>query len=908
VLQLLSEFTTKGSPEEVASYLDYHYEQLALHIDSHTLRYTQIEMFSRSGNFDKAKQLLEQLIEECIPVEHEQHLKRTILTAQGSDPVAPSKKQYEDTGAVADLMNLVTVLEDRHYWSDLCVFGRLLFDRTRSLHDAERLVNAMNNNHKSRLIVEFLRENSDLLSQSENLLMAYAWSLYHEGQLLESRVQLEKLGDNDSPNFRALRVNLSIATGDWRSLFSFVADEFRHKEERIAHELLNTAKLALHVGSPHAKDFVVTATSKEPNDSSVLAAAYFIAAGAGWENDAQVSQWLERAITLSKGAAPFQKMSLRELLDRKPDWDHQEAETWKRLAQARIPIFLAARLLNRNMVDLTAFPALANMQETDPRRRALIPAYSGKQLKKDFTCRNKTVTLDPTALITLGFLSITDEVLDQFETIYIPHSTLPWLLDEYQKATFHQPSRVLEARKVRDLLATGMLKEFNPSTAASSELSAQVGDGLAGLITEAEAAQISGEAQHIVVRPAPVHRASSLMEEKADLSSHEHVLSSCLAVVEKMRQKGKVTAKEERQAKSYLKVQEEPWPNQPEIPDGAVLYLDDLAVSHFSHLGLLGKFEPAGLTAVVSQREISDVNALISYEQTSEGVQNLIEEIRESLHSRIESGQVKVSSRLNHEEQEEFTHTEHPSMEIIPLASRCSAVITDDRFINQHANIDNDSVQTPVFSTLDVINSLTESGVFSDEERLEYRTQLRQGGYSLVPVDTAELLHFLLGSKIISGRLTETAELKAIRESVLRVRMSTWLQLPQEAAWLDGTLKAFISAIHNLWIDGANIAEAIARSDWLVKQLDIRGWAHSLVPENADNVVQVDRGLYVLLLLRPPIGTEKSIVDGYWKWTEEQILIPIREQFPKLFTWLIDWHRDYIRKMAEIELLGDEDS
>lgn len=898
----------KGSPEEAANYLGYHYDQLASHIDSHMVRFTQIEMLSRAGIFDKAKQLLEELIGEGIPVEHERNLRRTILTAQGSDPVVSSKKQYEDTGAVADLMNLVTVLEDRHYWSDLCVFGRLLFDETRSLHDAERLVNALNNNHKPESIVEFLRENRDLLSQSENLLMAYAWSLYHEGQLLESRVQLEKLDDNDTPNYRALRVNLSIATGDWRSLLRFVADEIRHKDERTAHELLNTAKLALHVGSPQAKDFVVNATTKAPDDPSVLAAAYFIATGAGWENDAQVSQWLERAITLSKDASPFQKMSLRELIDRKPDWDHQEAETLERLAQARIPIFLAARSLNRNMVDLTAFPALANIHETDTRRRAPIPAYSGKQVKKDFTCRDSAVTLDPTALITLGFLSITDEVLDQFETIYIPHSTLPWLLDEHQKATFHQPSRVHEARKVRDLLATGMLKEFNPSTAASGELSAQVGDGLAGLIAEAKSAQISGDAQRIVVRPAPVHRVSSLMEEEADLSNHEHVLSSCLAVVEKMRQKGKVTAKEERQARSYLEVQERPWPNQPEISDGAVLYLDDLAVSYFSHLGLLGKFKPAGLTAVVSQREITDVNALINYEQISEGVQNLIEEVRASLHSRIESGQVKVSSRLDHDEQEEPALSEHPSMGIIVLASRCSAVITDDRFLNQHANIDSGGVQTPVFSTLDVINNLTETAVFSYEERLEYRTQLRQAGYFFVPVDTAELLHCLLESKVINGQLTETAELKAIRESVLRVRMSTWLQLPQEAAWLDGTLKAFIGAVHNLWNDDANMDEAITRSDWLVKQLDIRGWAHSLVPGSADQVVQVDRGLYVLLLLRPPIGTEKSILDGYWKWTEERILIPIREQFPELFTWLINWHRDYIKKMTEIELLGDEDS
>lgn len=899
---------TKKSPEEVANYLAHHYDQLALHIDSHTVRFSQIEMLSRAGIIAQANNLLEQLVEEGIPVEHERSLRRTILAAQGSDPVVPSRKQYEDTGAVADLMNLVTALEDRHYWSDLCVFGRLLFEKTRSLHDAERLVNALKNNHDFESIVEFLRKNSDQLSQSDSLLMAYAWSLYHEGQLLESREQLEKLDDKNTPNYRALRVNLSIAIGDWSSLFSYVADELRHRKERTAHELINTARLALHLRSPHTKDFVIEATTKAPSNSSVLAAAYYIATSAGWENDARVCQWLEQAVTLSKGVSPFQKMSLRELFDQKPDWDRRESQTLERLAQAQLPMFLAARSLNRNLVDLTAFPALTNIQETDPRRRAPIPAFSAKQTQKDFNCSYSAVSFDPTALLTLGFLGIIDKVLDQFENIYIPHSTLPWLLEEYQKATFHQPSRVQNARKVRDLLATGMLKDFNPSTAASSNLSAQVGDELAALIAEAEAIQVNGEAQRLVVRPAPVHRVSSLMEEEADLSDHEHVLSSCLAVIEKMKQKGKITVKEERQARSYLEVQEKPWPNQPEIPDDAVLYLDDLAVSYFSHLGLLAKFEPAGLTAVVSQREVTDVNALINYEQISDGVQNLIEEVRASLHLRIERGQVKVGGRLDHDEQEESNLSGHPSMGIMVLASRCGAVITDDRFLNQHANIDSGGALVPVFSTLDVINGLSETGVFSDEERLEYRTQLRQAGYFFVPIDMPELLHCLLESPVIDGQLTETAELKAIRESVLRVRMSTWLQLPQEAAWLDGTLKTFTGAFHHLWNDDALIDEAIVRSDWLIKQLDIRGWAHSLAPESADNVIQIDRGLYLLLLLRPPIGTESSVVDRYWELIEERILIPIREQFPELFSWLINWHQDYIEKMAETMLLGDEES
>ena len=72
---------------------------------------------------------------------------------------------------------------------------------------------------------------------------------------------------------------------------------------------------------------------------------------------------------------------------------------------------------------------------------------------------------------------------------------------------------------------------------ANSGLSVQVGDELAALIAEAEMIREGDETQHIVVRSAPVHRLSSLMEEEADLTAYDSVLSSCLAVVENLSRK-----------------------------------------------------------------------------------------------------------------------------------------------------------------------------------------------------------------------------------------------------------------------------------------------------------------------------------------------------------------------------------
>jgi hypothetical protein len=895
---------TQPTPEEAASYIAHHYNQLAVHIDAKLMRRRQIELFLRAGLIEKANEVLDRLLEEGISDEQESNLRRSISDAQGSDPIEFRKAQYEKTRALIDLINLVAELEDHQRWDDLCKFGRLLFEETHSLSDAERLVNAFNNTQRSEAIVAFLKENNDLLSQSNHLRMSNAWGLYNEGAFLESRAMLAELSDAvDSPTYRALQVNLGIAIGDWASLSAYIANEYLNRGERSTRDLISAAQLALHLGLPHAKDLIFEAVAKSDDDSAVLAAAYFIATNAGWEDDPQVFQWFEKAVELSGDDGPLQRMSLKDILDRKPEWDRRESETWRLLAQGQIPIFLAAQSLNRTFIDLTTFPALANLTESDPRRRSAIPAYSGKRVPLEFDVNGKVAALDATALLTLSYLKILDVALDAFETVYIPHSTLGWLFEERQKAAFHQPSRIAKAHKVRGGLAMGLLDKFTPSTVASSDLSAQVGDNLAALIAEAEKVRDGDDLQRIVVRSAPVHRLSSLMKEEADLSGQAAVLSSCLAVVEKLRQKGQITAEEEKRARTYLQLHEKPWPNQPHIADGAILYLDDTAISYLLHLGLLRKLKAAGLTAVVSPRELSEVDALISYESISEEVMDIIERIRASLNARIESGHVRVGGRRDSDELETESILEHPSVGILALAALCDVAIIDDRFLNQHANIDSGGAQASVLSTLDLLDALVAASALSDDDRLEYRTRLRRAGYFFVPVSVEELEQCLRESTVVKGKVVETAELKSIRESVLRVRMSDWLRLPEEAPWLDGTLKAFVRVLRNLW-DGktADIEEVTARSNWLEEQIDVRGWAHSLVKENADNVVRIGRAAFILLLLTPPTGVQQSVVDAYWNWVEERILIPMQKQFPEVYNWLVDWYRSEVAKISEIQL------
>jgi len=896
--------STKKTYEEMATYIDLHHDQLAAHIDPNLMRFRQIEMLLYAGSIDQANSVFNQLLEKGIPAEQENSLRRLISDAQGSsDPVKSYKEQYMPTGDLAALIGLVTMLEKHQRWNELCEFGRQLFEKTRDLSDAERLVNAFNRTHSSEALVDFLNENPDLLAQSEQLKMSYAWGLYNEGALLESRAELEKLSDDAaSRSYRALQVNLGITMGDWASLSAYIASEYQNRQDRNARELMDAAQLALHIGSSsHAKSLVFEAAEKANDDADILTRSYLVATSAGWEDDYCVFQWLERAAELSDNTGPVQRASLKDILDLQPEWDRRESDTSRQLAQGQIPIFIAAELLNQTLISLTTFRALANLSETDPRRRNAIPAYSGERVSQQFDLRGKKVALDATALLTLSFLKILDVVLDAFETVYIPHSTLGWLFEEWQRATFHQPSRMQDARRVRDLLATDMLEKFSPSTVASNDIALQVGDELAALIAEAERVREGDDIQHIVVCSSPVYRLSSLMEEEADLTAHVTVLSSCLAVVTKLKQKGQISSDEEKRARAYLQLHEKPWPNQPKIADGATLYLDDLAITYLSHLGLLGKLKGAGLKAVASPGEVSEVDGLIAYERISEEAKNIIEDIRASLNLRIESGKVRVSGRRKNEEDEEKSIPVHPTADIIALSPHCDAAIVDDRFINQRASIGSGGTQVPVLSTLDLLDALVSGAVISDDDWLEYRTRLRRAGYFFVPVNEKELEQCLMASDVVDGNVLETAELKAIRENMLRVRMSDWLQLPKEAPWLDSTLKVFIRVLKGLWVEGEDLSVIKVRSDWILTQVEVRGWAHSFEPGNGDNFVRLGRGAYILLFTLLTDASQE-MKAAYANWVEDRILSPIKEQFPDLYSWIVEQHRKQVAKVVETEL------
>ena len=893
---------TKETKEDAADYITRYYEDLAEHFDRKAIQIFRVELYAQAGMVEKANECLGPLLEEGLSEIEESRLRKVISEAEGTDPVEAREAQFKQSDSLGDLMFLVDALENKQDWEKLSNYGSLLFERTRSVPNAECYAKALHNASKNTQLLEFLQQNENLLSESNTLQMLYSLALYLEGALVEARSELAKLSNSrEDPDCRTLEVGLEIALGNWDSLSAFVTHEHSEKDKRSAHDLIRTAQLALHIHSPHAKDLIFAAAEKGSDDANILAAAHFLASSAGFEDETQAVQWLHKAAELSGDGGPIQKVTLKDILDRKPDWERREFDVWKLLKRGEVPLFLAAQSLNTCLIDLTLTPAFSNHSVNDPRRRRIISAYAGNRLSVSFDISGMVVGFDATALLTLSYLNLLDEVLDVCGAVYIPHSTLAWLFEEKQKVPFHQPSLVKNAHQVRNLIASSLLEKFIPSTVADDNLSLQVGDELASLIAEAEKVRENDNTQHIVIRSSPVHRLSSLMEEEADLTEHASVICSCLSLIKKLQEKGQITAEEGRKAHAYLQLREKPWPDQPNIDDGAVLYLDNLAITYLMHVGVLEKIKAAGLRPIASPKAIAEADTLIDYESISGKVSDAIEQIRRTVSSRIQTKKIKLGKLSDPPELKDQSASNHPTVGLMVMTGHCDAIISDDRFLNQHAHIGNDSEQTTIFSTLDILDALAAAKVISIEKRMEYKTLLRKAGYIFVPVSDDELYWHLKNSSIKNGNVIETAELKAIRENMLQVRMSDWLRLPEEILWLRETLKTFIHVLKNLWKADSSISTAIARSDWILRQIDSRGWVQSFGPGDGDNIVKTGRGTDILALLAPPLDVSQEIKDAYWNWIEDRILIPTKKRFPELYSQIVKSYMKQVEEMAEMD-------
>lgn len=878
----------QGSHSAAAAYIDKHRAQLMEHLEWKGVYFFEIETLAKSGQVTQAETLLQEAIVKGITAIEEDRLRRLFEEVAGNDPIGGRLATYETSRSIVDLRLLVDAYEGAMNWAKTAEYGKALLALTGDLADAHRYVVALYNQEHFDEVLAVFAEYSDLATQYEQARLLYARTLFEQGSINEARLELNAIRQTyDSVGARQLHVSLAVASGDWDSLQGFVESEWNNRLERTPKELLRAGQIAQLIGAARGKDLVRDAAQRATGDPATLMGCYHAAVSAGWEEGREAFQWLEQSAALSEQAGDglIQKLSLEELVERKPAWDKREADARDLLTKGAIPQFTFGQVLNRSLLTLFLSPALSNVDEPDVRRRPIVHALSGARVYSKFD--PNVIAMDPTALITAELLGVIGLFITTLDRIFIPHNTLGWLLEEKARILFHQPSRVAAARELLQMVSDQHLRAFDGTSHAPDGLISEVGDSLAALLAEASAPSHSDEKQRLVVRGGPIHRVSTFMKEEADLADFMPYLCSAADVVDKLAQKGVLTVKEADEAREELRMRERPWPSRPEIADGAILYLDDLTVSHLRFLGLLQKLHRAGITAIVPQSEIEGAHALIKYDASSAVVVRVVDGLRTNLKGALESGKVRLGRAIRVDDKDGPKGAlAHPSVAMLKLIDSAEAGVIDDRFLNQHPSISSEASTKPLLTTVDLLDSMRRRGVLSGARVLEARTALRRANYALMPLHHEELAEFISSAPVIDGTLVETAELRIIRESVQRIRMSDLLQFPKELPWLNSLLGVSLLVLKEQWTGELDEAAACARSDWLLQLSDVRGWTHRL----DEGVLQLEERYlnWVSLLMMLTVTQSQTVKEAYWRWFGSRILKPIVDEDGDAYALLLE--------------------
>ena len=312
------------------------------------------------------------------------------------------------------------------------------------------------------------------------------------------------------------------------------------------------------------------------------------------------------------------------------------------------------------------------------------------------------------------------------------------------------------------------------------------------------------------------------MEQQADTSEYDDLILSTMDICTLLREEGKIDEADYQRAKLFLNSQGQTEHSKPLPPilSGSI-YMDQLALTYLQNAKILQPIASVGLDIRIHPNVFSEMNALIDAGDVGDGLIAEIEGIRNILRNALDSGAASFLPRATDQNMRIQEHEiQFRAMEsLLAGNSACDALCVDDRYINAYPVVDASTEQpVPILCVLDVLRYLFSRGCIGVDEHWAVRHKLRRSGFAFIPLESDELVHWLTAARVDDDQLTESAELRIIRQSMARMD-----SLPTSKE----VLPLFVSrqrtcktAIDCLWED-ASLAIERARilSDWVWRHL-----------------------------------------------------------------------------------------
>ena len=900
----LSLATARERPADGIEYLEKYREHLRHHLDQRFLYGIEIQLLVHAGELTRARLKLVDAEKAGMDRANAARFRALIDGASGSDKIlATLRENYEASGSIADLRALTAELAHRDAYAEVIQFGRRLIKRSANADDARMLAIALYKAEQPEGALQVFMDFPILLcDHSMQLLKSRA--LFELGRLETASDTLATLRENaDSEDAQQLHLRLKITSGDWNALQAFVEEQWSERKNRTAFELLQAGRIAQFIGATRSRQLIREAAATAPKDPVILSECYHAAISGGWEEDPVVGGWLGQAANISNtsdDSAPVKQVSFDQIIEQIPRWKAHEARISEQSLRGEIPLFLVAQGLNQGLAQLTLLRAFWNNEQTDARKRVLILSNSGYTRSRCLDARN--IALDPIALLTLSMTDLLGPLRRAFDEIHVAHETLAWLFEERTQLRFHQPSRVNAARKLLRSVADNFVRVFEVRTPPPEALGREVGQTLAALLSEAATNQEDNSQKFVVVN-GPVWKVGVPVSQKAELGDFERFIRTTADVVDTLSEAGVLT-----QAAAYAAREMHPRTDTEEamkIPSGSLLLLDNTVTSLLSSSNLLNKLKRAGFGVVISPSEMKETQQLIEYDARAETALEVLERLRAWLEQGIRDGWIHLGRAVKVESQNTNSWFTHPSVATLKLAKEVDVVGFDDRCVNKHGSMEWNGVSRPILSSWDVIDALKDRGVIDQTTHLDARTTLRRATYSLPEISKEELIDLVLKARVKESRIIESAELRAVRESIDCVKMSDMLELPHETRWLTNLTLTTIRTIGAVWSGESERLAAVARSDWLLEIGNPVSWAHRMNEDTLNNT----RRFWHVILAMLSAGREHDFTEGYSDWIESRLLMSLRNGQPKLYEELIAdvtaKMNDFVSEQSERDLIDE---
>jgi len=898
-------------PREAVEYLLLHRKDLIRQVPVLFVNSILIELFCRFGRVSEAAKLLTELEDLNVSQEELNRLSNSIEKA-GEDPVEILIQDYHDHGSTDTLLNLCRMLENCQDWSRLHKYSEQLFINVKTVATMEWVATSLHNLGNLSETYLFLSENQDLIEQSNILQKLWVSAIYSTGDLAKAKTIADELLNlfQGDPFLEELRIQIAITSGNWSWLSQYLWREWQGRAGSPAQKLMNLAKLSQSIKFDKTKEFVAAATEQDSANSQTFLDAFMLASNGGWEEDEFVGSWLGKAIDLSGEDGPVQKFSLDELIDLNPGWNEHRRDTYKQLKESRIPSFVAAKNLNSGLFSFVVLEALCNREIAEIRRKSIIRAYSPKRASYDISATS--VAIDATAILTFGLLGLLSSLEEVFERIYIPHSMLRWLFEEKQKLEFNQANQAVRAELLTKLVSNDKLTVLTESK-CDNELSLKVGTDLASLLIAAQSDAKGDRLQHVAV-PNKVYHVASLMKDLVDLEDFENVCCSCIDLIQYLDISGLITSEEKSRAINFLSGQSELTEFSVEIQSEATLYLSPLSLSYLESMKLLEKLCYSDLDVVLSKSDYERARGINKYQRFLGQALIVLEDIRKYLELGIESEFVKVGHQHQHQHQSKEVDTnvlmEHPSITIADLSGLADAFVVDDPFLNQHRQFtgrDNDV--TPIFSSLDIIKHIGKLGRIDKYKESQLKTDLRKFGFTAIVPDQVEIEEQLFRAIIRDGKIIQSAELKALRDSFTHMQMTSALNMPEEYVYLANLFKAARGVITSIWVSTNTNSDKEIRSNWLIDLIDLKGWSTCYSYELGSSVARNSSLSFTRILISNGAAiTELKQRLAYFDWLDRRCIQPIKGEKPALYKQIVEETENEIEKMMNTpieEMMND---